>query len=132
MIWEFWDLEESNGKKATALDPVVNGQGRIVSYHNDPKNQRMCECQKCGITIPREVPRLTLKASYYYGSGNYCMTCAKDVLKERVRVYQMTTKELGEEQKKMEELIDLTEKTENHPWYAKKMALGKMLQVIKE
>lgn len=132
MIWEFWKYEKHHGKKSTAYDVVLNGDSREFIFVNKPKNQRVCHCQKCGTKIPREVPRIKFDASYYYGAGYYCLSCGIKKLQEKHQELDRANQEITKEMKNLEELMKIADEVMNDEWYPKKMALGRMLQVIEE
>lgn len=134
LIHEFWRWEKQHGKKSTAFDVVMNGYNRNYVFCNDPKNQRMCHCQKCGTKIPREVPRIKFDASYFYGAGYHCLSCGVKMIRAKMKEYNDVATKLKNEVKALDEIAILAEEIMTHPddFYAKKMALGKMLQVMSE
>lgn len=132
MIWEFWKYEKHHGTKATAYDVVMNGSSRDWVFVNDPEHQRMCKCQKCGTKIPREVPRIKLDASYYYGAGYYCLSCGLRELRAKHADFERTKEEMENQMKNLEQMMDIAVEVMNDEWYSKKMALGKMFQVMEE
>lgn len=132
MIWEFWEHEKDHGKSAKAYDVVFNGYNRDYTFANDPKHQRICTCKQCKTVIPREVPRLKLNGAYYYGAGFYCLSCGIQILEEKKAEYQQQKKELEKQIGALDGLLDTSEAVMNNEWYPKKMALGKMIQVMKE
>ncbi len=132
MIWEFWKYEKYHGAKATAYEVVMHGGGRDWVFANDPKNQRMCKCQNCGTKIAREVPRIKLDASYYYGAGYYCLSCGVKALRAKHHNFERTRDEMERQMKSLDTIIDIAHEVMEDEWYPKKMALGKMFQVMEE
>lgn len=132
MIFEFWEYEKYHGKKASACEVSVTGDSREWIFCNDPKNQRMCHCQKCGTKIPREVPRIKLEASYFYGSGYYCLTCGKQKLDEKYSNLNARKQEIEKTMDNLTKMMDISKEVMSDQWYSKKMALGRMLQVMEE
>lgn len=132
MIWEFWKYEKYHGKKSTAFDIVFHGEGRSWVFTNNPSKQRKAHCQGCGTIIPREVPRLKLNASYYFGAGYYCLSCGKKELQKKKANLEYTNSSIEEEIENLKGLVKITEEVMNDPdeFYKKKMALAKMLRVM--
>lgn len=130
MIWEFYKYEKEHGKKTTAYDVNLNGESRTFIFCNDPPKQRIAHCQKCGTKIPREVPRLKLDASYYYGAGYYCLSCGVRMLEEKAEDLKDKTKTIQKTVKELEELVDISDKVMQDEFYSKKMALARMIQVM--
>ena len=132
MIWEFYKTENQHGKSATAYDIQMNGSSREFSFCNNPKEQRICKCQKCKTKIPREVPRIKFNASYHYGAGYYCMTCGIEQLRKKLHDFHYVETEIQKESKALEEIKKIAEEVMTDEWYPKKMALGRMFQVMSE
>lgn len=132
MIWEFYEYEGHNGKKVTAYDIQMNGSGRYFVFCNNPKNQRMCHCQKCGTKIPREVPRVKFDASYYYGAGYYCLSCGVKRLQRKRAELESVKSKLSATIQGITELEKIADEVMLDKWYPKKMALGKLFQVMEE
>jgi len=130
LIWEFYKYEDKHGSDSIAYDIVFNGSGRLLSFQNKPEEQRKAHCQRCGVIIPREVPRIKLQASFYYGSGYYCISCGMEKLAKQKEHFEESQKIIEEQLEKIKELEKISEQVLNDEWYEKKMALGKMLQVI--
>jgi len=132
MIWEFYKTEKYHGKSAKAYDPVLHGQSRKYIFSNYPPRQRICHCQRCRVKIPREVPRIFLSGSFYYGAGYYCMSCGLIVLEEKRKEMEEVTKKLTTSIENIEELKKLALEVMENEFYEKKMALGRMVQVMSE
>lgn len=132
MIWEFHTYEKEHGTKAKAYDVQINGQNRDFIFSNDPKNQRICHCQACSTKIPREVPRVKLEASYHYGAGYYCLSCGVKMLKRKRIQLENTKSVISTTIHGLSELEALSVKVMQDEWYPKKMALGKLFQVMEE
>ena len=132
MIWEFYEYEKYNSKHVTAYDIQMNGAGRQFVFTNNPKNQRMCHCQKCGTKIPREVPRIKFDASYYYGAGYYCLSCGVKRLQSKRAELERVKSVLSATIHGLTELETISEEVMLDKWYPKKMALGKLFQVMEE
>ncbi len=131
MIWEFYKFEKHHGKDANAFVVSFGGRSRRLVFCNNPKKQRKCKCQQCGTEVPREVPRLKLDASYYYGAGYYCLSCARVFLKKKVLSFRDDAKRITDEADKIDKLINITEEVIQDEWYEKKMAMGRLGQVIR-
>lgn len=131
-IWSFHKTQKYHGKKATAYDVQLNGASRKLIFCNDPEHQRVCTCQSCGLKIPREVPRIKLRASFYWGAGYYCMSCGLKLLNRKKRELRDYSKTLSEEVKEIEEIEKISKEVIENEFYEKKMALGRMLQVMSE
>jgi len=134
VIWEFYKSEKHHGKKATAYDVQLNGFSRALVFYNDPEHQRMCHCQMCKTKIPREVPRIKFLASFYYRAGYYCLTCGLKKLREKENELSTAKDTLDGQIKKLREVQKIAEEVINDPdeFYKKRMALGKMFQVMSE
>lgn len=132
LIWEFYKTEKYTGVKATAYDIVINGSSRSFIFCNDPSHQRLCHCQRCGVKIPREVPRIKLDASYFYGAGYYCMKCGIEKLREKEEAFKEVRNTMDSEIIKLKNLEKLAKEVMEDEFYPKKMALAKMLQVMEE
>lgn len=132
MLWDFYEFENEHGKTFKAYDPTLNGQSRKVVFENNPKHQRICTCQKCGIKIPREVPRIALYGSYYYGAGKYCISCGIALIEQKEEWFTTIADELKLQIKVITEIVNAAKKVLKHPFYKKHMALGKMFQVMGE
>jgi len=130
MIYEFWQYEKHHGKRAKDFDIVFNGERRDFLLANNPKAQRISHCQGCGTKVPREVPRVKLEASYYYGAGYYCLSCGIKKLIYRREHLERAKSKIGTEISKLQELEQVAKEIMNDEWYPKKMALAKMLQVM--
>ena len=132
LIYEFYKTESKHGKCATAYDIQMNGSSRKFFFCNNPKEQRLCKCQKCKTKIPREVPRIKFNASYHYGSGFYCMSCGLEILKAKLGDFRHVTTEIQKESKSIEEIMKIAEEVRADEFYEKKMSLGRLLQVMSE
>lgn len=131
MIWEFYKYEDKHGMKTTAYDVNLTGESRIYMFCNNPSKQRICHCQKCGTKIPREVPRIKLDASYYYGAGYYCLSCGIRMLEEQHEDLKDKVKTLQKTMKELTDLVEISDKVMQDEFYSKKMALARMIQVMK-
>jgi len=132
MIWEFYKHEKHHGVQARAYEIVFNGANRGWRFCNDPKHQRIAHCKECGIKIPRSVPRLKFVGSWYYGSGYYCMTCGLKKVKEKRKIFYYALGRIQKEIKILDDLEKISNDVIGDEWYPKKMALGKMFQVMEE
>jgi len=130
MIYEFYDSEDQHGKSSVAFDINFGGTGRKWVFCNDPPNQRVCKCQKCSTKIPREVPRIKLAASYYYGAGYYCLSCGIRQLENKQSHLKDAVKNITGEIKNLDVLMDVSEKVMNNKFYADKMSLARLCQVV--
>jgi len=131
-MWSFYKTESKNGMSATAYDIVMNGGSRYFVFCNLPLFQRICKCQKCGIKIPREVPRIKFRASFHYGAGYYCLSCGIEKLKWKLSQFKHAEFMVQKESKNVEELMKVAEEVMADELYPKKMALGRMFQVMSE
>jgi len=130
MIYEFYKYEKEHGKSSVALDVNFGGAGRKWVFCNDPPNQRMCKCHKCKIKILREVPRIQLDASYHYGAGFYCLSCGTDMLIDKQTSLKTSVDAINNEVKNLGKIVTIAEEVMQDEFYAQKMALGKLCQVI--
>lgn len=132
MIWEFYQTEGKHGIHFTGYDVQMNGYSRNYVFCNEPKKQRICHCKGCGIKIPREVPRIKLVGSYYYGAGRYCMTCGKKEIARKKAEYEQVIDRLNAQITSIDGITEVADEVIDNEFYEKKMALGKMLQVMAE
>jgi len=132
MIWEFHETEKEHGRNATAYDIDLNGYSRNFVFVNNPEGQRKCNCRECNIAIPRAVPRIKFKAQFNYHAGYYCMKDGIEMLQKKKYYYQEIVNTLMKEMTKIENLIGFCEKVMDNPFYAEKMAMSRMCQVISE
>jgi len=130
MLWEFYKYEDKHGEKSTAFDVQMNGGNRHFIFCNEPKKQRICNCHKCKTRIPREVPRIYLDGAYYYGSGYYCLSCGTKILQEKKADYEGTMDILKKEVANLDNLMAISATVMTDEQYPKRMALGRMLQVM--
>jgi len=130
MIYEFYDTEDKHGKSSVAMDVNFGGRGRKFVFCNDPKNQRICNCQKCGTKIPREVPRIRLAASYYHGAGYYCLSCGIRKLENKQVHLKDAVSTITDEIKNLDVLLDISEKVMQNKFYEDKMSLARLCQVV--
>lgn len=131
-IWPFWRYEDKHGKKSTAFEIVFNGNNRNWLFVNKPKEQRLCRCQNCGAKIPREVPRVKLEASYYYGAGYYCLSCGFRKLEKRKEYLKWAKSKISKEIRNLDEIQKIVDEVMKEEQYSKRMSLARMLQVISE
>ena len=132
MLYDFYEFEDKHGIEFTAFDPQLNGASRGIRFNNDPKHQRTCNCHKCGIKISREVPRIEIRGSYYYGAGNYCLKCGSKVIRDRKETFDSVMGNLQKQMNNLVKILAVSKEVMNHKFYAKHMAMGKMLQVMSE
>jgi len=131
MIWPFEDFEDKDGTAAEYYEVAFLGRKKWVFTNNPPK-QRVCKCTNCGTAIPREVPRLKLVAAYYLGGGYWCLSCGIRQLKRIREVMRERKNALEKVEKKLEAIERLSTEVMLFEQYPKRMALARMIQVIKE
>lgn len=132
MIYEFYKYEDKHGKSSKAFEIEYRGESREFIFCNNPPKQRLCHCQGCGIKIPREVPRIKWIAAYYYGAGYYCMSCGLKLLERKKESFIRNKNILKEQIEKIQQLEQITKEVMEDEWYPKKMALGRLMQVVSE
>ena len=131
MIWPFRKYEKKHGTKINVWDFTLGGHSRFYVFHNNPLKQRKCECRRCNQTLTREIPRIQLDGAYYYSAGYYCLSCGIALLnrkKDELLGHRQTIDEAIAGMKKIE---DIANKVQLEDYYAEKMALNKLIDVVK-
>jgi len=125
----FKQFQDKDGK-TIPLFGVYFESWRGFSFKNYPPGQRLARCKICNIPIPREVPRFFLNESWSWRKGHYCIKCAHRMLVDKKESLEKKVRELKGVIKKIEEMIDLTEKVMNTKEYRKRMAVAHMCKAI--
>jgi len=125
----FKEFEDRDGD-GVPLFGIYIESWKTFEFKNYPPAQRLARCKVCEIPIPREVPRFYLDESWSWRKGHYCIKCAHKMLVDKKEGLEKRVKELKGVIKKIEEMIELTEKIMNTEEYRKRMAVAHMCKAI--
>jgi len=106
------------------------GENYIMRMKDNPETQRTVKCQECGIVIPRDVPRLAREGSWYR-KGHLCMDCGKKEIDEFINNMRTLARQIEEHLALGKALKECAGDITSDPRYADRLALGKMLQVMR-
>lgn len=99
-------------------------------FKHASKYQRTVKCCRCGVKIPKQVPRIYFDGSWYYYRGHYCLKCAEAQLKifieDREDLLDLLTKNL----KHLKEILSIIQKTQEKERYKELMSLGYLITKI--
>ena len=119
-IWPLYKLQKYHGRRTWAGYVSTFQIESNYIYHNDPPNQRLAICKECGIPIPREIPRIYLRASHSYRAGNYCIRCGIAILKG-LKEDHIRIKELMEQHmKELDKVVEAADKTKADEYFQDK------------
>ena len=127
-----WEKEENRVDSIFAKLVYYNtwGENYVLRMKDNPATQRMVKCQDCGIILPRDVPRLSREGSWYR-HGHLCMDCGQNELTEFVRRMENIKSQIEEHITLGKTLRDCSSHVATDPRYKEKLAMGKLLQVMR-
>ena len=106
------------------------GENYIMRMKDEPTNQRTVKCQGCGIVMPRDVPRLSREGSWYR-KGHLCVECGIKEIDQFIQNMEVLNKEIQEHIALGRGLRECATEIAGDPRYPEKLAMGKMLQVMR-
>lgn len=94
------------------------------------KGQRTVKCKRCGVKVPKDVPRIYITGSWYYYTGHYCLKCAEAKVKEDIEEKQELASSLQDNLAELIALLKVVSKAKEKEAYKDKMAIHYLNQKL--
>jgi len=91
------------------------------------KGQRKITCKRCGIKIPKELPRFNITGSWNYYVGHYCLKHGLEKIEESIAEKQVLVQDLQSNLKDLKSLVEIATPTTKKEKYKELIAIATLV-----
>jgi hypothetical protein len=123
---EFEDLRQYDGFSAWLgeIREFKRSSFAIFKYH--PRYQRRAKCKRCGVVIPKNLPRIQVVGSWDWDAGHYCLSCGLELINSVVAHYKEVKTDIEKALADAHVVIRTARSAKEREAYKEGIALGKL------
>lgn len=94
------------------------------------QGQRRATCKKCGVILPKEVPRVRLWESWSFREGHYCLSCAMVMIQRHREIREQELLSLQQNIKDLKRIEEAIEEVLKDDRYQELMNVARLMRKI--
>jgi Pyruvate/2-oxoacid:ferredoxin oxidoreductase delta subunit len=123
---EFEDLRQYHGFPVWLGDIREFKQSTFAIFRCNPKYQRRVKCKRCGVVIPKNLPRIKVVGSWDWDAGHYCLSCGLELIRAVVARYKEVKADIEKALTDAHVIIRTVKSAKEREAYKEGIALGKL------